>query len=46
MPDVSAAFQAANVEVTVRDGYVRVGVALFNTADEVDRCLEVTSRQL
>ncbi len=46
MPDVSAAFQAANVEVTVRDGYVRVGVALFNTADEIDRCLEVTSRPL
>jgi hypothetical protein len=24
--------------------YVRIGVALFSTADEVDRCLEVTRR--
>jgi selenocysteine lyase/cysteine desulfurase len=44
MPDVRAAFHAANVEVTVRSGQVRVAAALFNTADDVERCLEVTHR--
>jgi selenocysteine lyase/cysteine desulfurase len=44
MPDVRAAFHAANVEVTVRDGQVRIAAALFNTADDVERCLEVTRR--
>jgi selenocysteine lyase/cysteine desulfurase len=44
MPDVRAAFNAANVEVTVRNGQVRVAAALFNTTDDVDRCLEVTRR--
>jgi selenocysteine lyase/cysteine desulfurase len=44
MPDVSAAFQAADVEVTVRDGYVRVAAGMFNTSDEIDRCLEVTKQ--
>jgi len=42
--DLRAAFQAANVEVTVRDGTVRVAAALFNNADEIDRCLAVTRR--
>jgi selenocysteine lyase/cysteine desulfurase len=42
--DLRAAFQAANVEVTVRSGTVRIGAALFNTADEVDQCLAVTRR--
>jgi len=42
--EVQAAFRAANVDVTVRDGQVRIAAALFNTADEVDRCLEVTRR--
>ena len=42
--DVRAAFHAANVEVTVRDGQVRIAPALFNTADDVDACLEVTRR--
>jgi len=42
--DVRAAFHAANVDVTVRDGQVRIAPALFNTGDEVDRCLEVTRR--
>ena len=37
-----AAFQRANVDVTVRDGQVRIAPALFNTADDVDQCLEVT----
>jgi len=40
--DVRAAFQKAAVDVTVRDGQVRVAAALFNTADEIDRCLDVT----
>ncbi|HKV72815.1 MAG TPA: aminotransferase class V-fold PLP-dependent enzyme [Gemmatimonadales bacterium] len=40
--DVRNAFQAAKVDVTVRDGQIRVAPALFNTADEIDRCLEVT----
>ena len=42
--DLRAAFQAANVEVTVRDGTVRIAAALFNNADEIDRCLAVTRR--
>jgi selenocysteine lyase/cysteine desulfurase len=42
--DVSAAFHAAKVDVTVRNGQVRIAPALFNTEDEVDRCLEVTRR--
>ena len=40
--DVRAAFDRAAMDVTVRDGQVRVAPALFNTADEIDRCLEVT----
>jgi cysteine desulfurase/selenocysteine lyase len=43
MDEARAAFKSANVEVTVRNGTVRVGCALFNTSDEVDRCLEVTA---
>jgi selenocysteine lyase/cysteine desulfurase len=42
MADVRTAFGAANVDVTVRDGQIRIAPALFNTADEIDRCLEVT----
>jgi len=49
---VRTAFHAANIEVTVRNDalrpdnptYVRVGIGLFNTADEVDKLLEVTQR--
>ena len=41
MADVRAAFSAANSEVTVRGGQVRVAPALFNNADEIERCLEV-----
>ena len=44
MADVRAAFHAANVDVTVRNGQIRISPALFNTVDEVDRCLEVTAR--
>jgi selenocysteine lyase/cysteine desulfurase len=42
-PDVRRAFQSAGVEVTVRDGTVRVAAALFNNAADIDRCLEVTT---
>lgn len=42
MADVRNACQGAKVDVTVRDGQVRVAPALFNTEDEIDRCLEVT----
>jgi selenocysteine lyase/cysteine desulfurase len=52
MEDVGAAFRAANIEVSVEDnrnqpqeyGNVRISTALFNTQDEVDKCLEVTRR--
>jgi selenocysteine lyase/cysteine desulfurase len=44
MPETRAAFQAANIDVTVRNGQVRIAPALFNTTDDVDRCLEVTRR--
>jgi len=30
------------VDVTVRDGQIRIAPALFNTEEEIDRCLEVT----
>jgi selenocysteine lyase/cysteine desulfurase len=44
MPEMRAAFHAATIDVTVRNGQVRVAPALFNTADDIDRCLEVTRR--
>jgi selenocysteine lyase/cysteine desulfurase len=42
MDDYRAAFRAANIEVTVRNGQIRVAPALFNNADEIERCLEIT----
>jgi selenocysteine lyase/cysteine desulfurase len=44
MAEVRTAFQAAKVDVTVRDGQVRIAPALFNTEAEIDRCLEVTKK--
>jgi selenocysteine lyase/cysteine desulfurase len=41
---VRAAFQGAKVEVTVRDGTVRISPALFNITDDIDRCLDVTKK--
>ncbi|HEX7918896.1 MAG TPA: hypothetical protein VF454_05790, partial [Gemmatimonadales bacterium] len=41
---VQAAFQSADVTVTVRNGMVRVAPALFNNRDDIDRCLDVTRR--
>jgi cysteine desulfurase/selenocysteine lyase len=42
--DVRLAFATANIDVTVRAGQVRVAPALFNNADEIERCLEVTRK--
>jgi selenocysteine lyase/cysteine desulfurase len=42
--DVRAAFQSANIEVTVREGAVRISSALFNNADDIDRCLATTKK--
>jgi selenocysteine lyase/cysteine desulfurase len=42
--DARTAFQAANIEVTVRPGQVRIAPALFNNADEIEKCLAVTKR--
>jgi selenocysteine lyase/cysteine desulfurase len=42
--DLQAAFQKANVHVTAEEGRIRIAPALFNTSDDVDRCLEVTRR--
>ena len=44
--DVRASFNAAKIDVTVRDALkqVRVSPALFNTADDVARMLDVTRR--
>ncbi|MEO8334289.1 MAG: aminotransferase class V-fold PLP-dependent enzyme [bacterium] len=39
---VRAAFDAAHIEVTVRNGMVRISPALFNNSEEIDRCLAVT----
>ena len=40
--DVRRAFANAKVDVTVREGHVRLSIALFNTAQDVDRALAVT----
>jgi selenocysteine lyase/cysteine desulfurase len=40
--DVRVAFDAAKIEVTVRNGTVRIAPALFNNSEEIDRCLAVT----
>ena len=44
--EIRAAFDAAKIDVTVRDALkqVRVSPALFNTKDDVGRMLEVTKR--
>jgi cysteine desulfurase/selenocysteine lyase len=44
MPEIKAAFAAQKVQVTVRDGKVRIASAMFNTAEDIDRCLAVTAR--
>jgi selenocysteine lyase/cysteine desulfurase len=42
MDAVRAAFVAARIDVTVRGGRVRIAPALFNTAEDIARCLAVT----
>jgi len=42
--DIRAAFDAANVEVTIRNGTIRIAPALFNNNDDIDRCLEATKK--
>jgi selenocysteine lyase/cysteine desulfurase len=42
MDSVRGAFAAAKIDVTVRGGRVRIAPALFNTAEDIDRCLAVT----
>ena len=42
--EVRAAFQVRNIEVTARGGQVRVAPALFNNAEEIEKCLEVTKQ--
>ena len=42
LDEFRAAFRAANIDVTMRNGQVRVSPALFNNMDEIERCLEVT----
>jgi selenocysteine lyase/cysteine desulfurase len=44
LADVRSAFGAANIELTMRSGQVRIAPALFNNADEIDRCLEVCGK--
>jgi selenocysteine lyase/cysteine desulfurase len=42
--EVRAAFEAAKVDVTIRDGHVRVSVALLNNAADIERLLAVAHR--
>ena len=42
MESVRASFAAAGIDVTVRGGRVRIAPALFNTSDDIARCLAVT----
>lgn len=40
--EVTSAFNAAKVDVSVRDDHVRASIALFNNVDDIDRLLTVT----
>jgi cysteine desulfurase/selenocysteine lyase len=42
--DIRAAFDGANIEVTSRNGTLRIAPALFNNTDDIDRCLDVTKK--
>ncbi len=39
---VRAAFQKRDIDVTARNSQIRIAPALFNNADEIEKCLEVT----
>ncbi|MDB5365058.1 MAG: aminotransferase class V-fold PLP-dependent enzyme [Rhodospirillales bacterium] len=43
-PELRSRFDAAQVDVTIRNGQVRISPALFNSNDDVDRCLEITAK--
>jgi cysteine desulfurase / selenocysteine lyase len=42
--DLRAALDPAKIDVTIRNGQVRVSPALFNNAEEIDRLLGITKR--
>jgi cysteine desulfurase/selenocysteine lyase len=42
--DIRTVFEAAKVEVTSRDGTIRIAPALFNNSDDIDHCLEVMKK--
>lgn len=42
--DTRNLFQSARIEVTVRNGMIRIAAALFNNADEIEQCLVLTKR--
>lgn len=42
MAEIRAAFDAAKIDVTIREGHVRVSVGLFNNAEDIDRLLALT----
>lgn len=42
--DVLTGFESAKIEVTVRNGTVRIAPALFNNSDDIEACLEVTQK--
>jgi selenocysteine lyase/cysteine desulfurase len=44
--DVRRAFEAEQVDVTVREGHVRVSMALYNNSDDVERVLAAGRRLL
>lgn len=44
MEDFRAAFRAANIDLTVRNGQVRISPALFNNPEEIESCLAVTKK--
>jgi selenocysteine lyase/cysteine desulfurase len=44
--DVRKVFEDAKVDVTVREGHVRVSIALFNNSDDVDAALEAAKKLL
>jgi selenocysteine lyase/cysteine desulfurase len=44
MADMKAVFKREKVQVTVRDGKVRIASAMFNTAEDINRCLAATAK--
>ena len=42
--DARRLFQSAKIEVTLRGGQIRIAPALFNNADEIEKCLAVTKQ--